>query len=144
VIDLLVVSVLQKLSVTIGVLHNNSVPHGECHQRLVELQHPLLGKDLKLAERYGLSSGALNDLLHTKCAVLSHPPLDELLGVVRVEAEGSNVVLRVQDVLVEVVVDVHHVENGSLHDDKRPLLDKFLVLHAHGAVKLAESQGSDV
>lgn len=55
-------------------------------------------------------------------------PLHEILCVVWVIPEGPDVVFVLLDKGVKVVVYLHHVEDGSVKDEQRPLLHELLIL----------------
>ena len=46
--------------------------------------------------------------------------------------------------LVQVIVDLHHVQNSTLHDDQAPLRHEVLILHPHGRRQLVQGQRCDV
>ena len=127
---------LIELPVPVGVLQRDAVAHGKLHQCLVEQQLSLFAQLLQFAQRHALRPCALNDLLDAKGAVLLRPPLHEFLRVVGVVAKGPHVVLALQDVGVEVVVNLHHVQHSPVEHLQSAFVHELFVLLPHRQRKL--------
>src|SRR4051794_1377877 len=94
VIDLFVLSFLQKLSVTVGIFQRYCVTHCKRHQRLIEDQKSLSGQDLDLPKWNRFCLGSLKNLLDTKRSVLSFPTGDEFFRVIWIVTKSTNIILR--------------------------------------------------
>src|SRR4051812_36459563 len=114
VVDLLVVALLQELSVTVRVLHGDTVSHGERHEPLVKYELTLLSKVLELSKRHRLSPSALEDLFDTERPILLFPPSDKLFGVIRVVSQTSNVIPRILDKVIQIGINCHHVKHSAV------------------------------
>src|SRR4051794_5175329 len=99
---------------------------------------------LELAKRNRFSLDALNNLFDSVRSVLLLPTLDKVLGVVWVVTQRTNIELRLDDVLVEVVIDLHHVEYGAFKHVKTSFFDELVVFESHGAGKFHQRQRRDV
>src|SRR5690606_7776681 len=107
-------------------------------------EHALFAKLLQLTERNRLGSSTLNDLFNTEGTVFLLPAGHELLCVVRVEAEAPNIVLACLDVRIEIVVDVHHVEDSAVHYEQTTLSHELLVLVTNSSRQLRQRKTRDV
>ena len=60
----------------------------------------------------------LDTFLDAELAVIHGIPRDEVLGVVRIVTEASHIILRLGDVLVEILIHLHHIEHRTIHDEQ--------------------------
>ena len=132
-VDLVLLTELEKLPVPVRVLHGDRVSHGERHHGLIEDEPAVLGHRLYLAERNRLGPSSLNHLLQPVRTVLGFSAVYEFLGVVWIETHCQDIILVLENMVLKILVDDHEIENASVEDLKRRLLQKLLVLLTSGA-----------
>src|SRR3954463_16104905 len=92
VVDLLLSSFLEELAVTIGIFQCDSVAHREGHETFIKYEQAIFAQLLQFAQRNRLGSGTLNNFLDSVRAVFLFVPCYEFFSVIRIVAEGTNIV----------------------------------------------------
>src|SRR5690349_3727781 len=78
VVDLLAITLLQKLPVTVGIFHGNGITHGELHEKLIEPELALSTEMFELSQRNRLGTRTLDNFFDAERAILCFPALNEL------------------------------------------------------------------
>src|SRR5690606_9354372 len=138
IVDLGILTLLQKLSVTVGVFHRDGIAHGECHQSLIKYEQSFATQSLQFPKWDGLCLSPLNHFLDAVRPILRFPAGHKLRSDVRDETMGARVMVTILYMRVQVIINLRHVEGGSLEYVKAALAYELVVLAAHGARELLQ------
>src|SRR5690606_20064717 len=129
-------ALVQKLSLTVGVFHRDGIAHDECHQSLIKYEQSLATHSLQFPECDGLCLSPLNHFHEAVTPIRPLTPGPILLSIVAVETKCAHVIVTILNMRLQVIINLHHVEDGSLEYVKAALVYELVVLAAHGAGKL--------